>query len=424
MTANHILENKYFKLSFIFVTLISVKIFVLIKDIIIARQIGPSIDLDNYFLVLSVLNFPVGIYASFSTLIIMPLLIKGEQNNEKDEFVFEWLGFTVLLGLFLTFFTCCIFSPLKSEITRSTFLVYLFFSYLFLMLVVFVNNLSNVKEQHTILWFEVIVPLTITAFLILNPSLNTLVLGSVVGYVVHALITILYFKKKEFLHVKFSFRSTKWKELGRNVIIVLLVLVITDLLKVLDLLILNNFGEGNVSSFSFSDKVVGVIQSVSMLALGRYLIPKFTRQKNISDNYIFLGQLMKSVVIVFFVMLLFSISIQLISENLSHLLYVGKKFTLKDNVKLVGYFNWSSWQFPFYIASAIMVYYFSAQMQYQILLKQLCLSMLFKVFFIVFFYARLNSYSVPASNIIFYAAMSVYLFIVLYNERNKLFHSK
>jgi peptidoglycan biosynthesis protein MviN/MurJ (putative lipid II flippase) len=424
MPANYILENKYLKLSYIFTTLISVKIFVLIKDIILARQIGPSNDLDNYFLVLSVLNFPIGIYTSFSTLIIMPLLIKGEQNNEKDEFVFEWLGFTLLLGASLTFLAACIFSLLKTEITSSTFLVYLFFSYSFLMLVVFINNLSNVKEQHTVLWFEVIVPVTITAFLIFNPSLNTLVLGSVVGYIVHALIALVYFKKKEFLQVKFSFRSTKWKELGRIALIVLLVLVITDLLKVLDLLILNDFGEGNVSSFSFSDKVVGVIQSVSMLALGRFLIPKFTRQNNMSDNYIFMGKLMKSVIVVFFMMLLFSISIQLISENFSHLLYIGKKFTLKDNVKLVGYFNWSSWQFPFYITSAIMVYYFSAQMQYQILLKQLCLSMLFKFFFIVFFYKRLNSYSVPASNIIFYAAMSVYLFIVLYKYRNKLIHVK
>lgn len=286
-------QHRQIALGFVWVSL-----FVLVgklagaaKEMTIAWRYGVSATVDAYVFVFNLVSWPVSVWFSVLTVVLLPLVarLRSDTPGELPRFRAELLGLTLLLGLGLGLLAwlglpallrtgwlglsgpalerglqmtggLALLAPLGTVIS-------LFSSWL----------LAAGHHRNTL--FEAIPAFTLLLALLLPSWMpEPLVWGTVAGYALHAAALgtpLLY--RGELPAPRLAQHSPAWRFFWASIGIMALGQVLNSLTNLLDQFFAAGLGEGALSTLSYANRILALILGLGATAVSRATLPVFSR---------------------------------------------------------------------------------------------------------------------------------------------------
>ena len=263
------------------------------KEMAIAWRYGVSATVDAYVFVFNLVNWPVSIWASILTVVLLPLAarLRSENPAELPRFRAELLGLTLALGVFLGLAMWLGFPLLLQRgwlgisgnamqqalqmvsglalLAPLGVLISLFSAWL----------LAAGHHRNTL--FEAIPAFTLLIALVLPSAWlpEPLLWGTVAGFAFHAaaLATPLL-RRGEISAPRLAQKSPAWQFFWASIGIMALGQTLTSLTNLLDQFFAAGLGEGALSTLSYANRILALILGLGATAVSRATLPVFSKE--------------------------------------------------------------------------------------------------------------------------------------------------
>jgi len=370
-------QHRQIALGFVWVSL-----FVLVgklagaaKEMTIAWRYGVSATVDAYVFVFNLVSWPVSVWFSVLTVVLLPLAarLRNDAPAELPRFRAELLGLTLLLGLGLGLLAwlglpallragwlglsgpalerglqmtagLALLAPLGAVI--SLFSVWLL-----------------AAGQHRNTLFEAIPALTLLLALLLPPGWlpEPLVWGTVAGFALHAAALgtpLLY--RGELPAPRLAQRSPAWRFFWAGIGIMALGQVFSSLTNLVDQFFAAGLGEGALSTLSYANRILALVLGLGATAISRATLPVFSRETAQGGTWVQALALTWAKG-----MLLFGLGVLLAGWLLAPwavaLLFERGAFTAQDTQAVAGLLRYALLQVVFYFPALVLVSALAAQ---------------------------------------------------------------
>ena len=355
------LVSKFLLLSIFVFTSKSLGLF---KDLFLVDYYSFTHVLDEYYYSFNIVSIFNGSLFSVITLSVTPILISlnddissSKLNGQLNAIVLCMTGFFFLIFNIVVFVSDSI-NPFWHTLSPIIILSPL----TSLIAVRFISS-----ETHINSLMEGIPPLVVvlsTCFLKISLYAST-----ALGFFLYFIISYLPVRKN--YHFNFQFNKKLFAEVKQASFAIIVIMLLTDAIKIFDIHILSFIDEGSVVKFTLSEKISGIFISIGSLVLGRTLLPHFAKSN--SSKKAFFGIAKWSAVTFLIVLCLIFILQKLNLEKL--LLKLGQD-TLIPLLPLVRV---SLLKIPIYISSLILSYWLLAKGKTKIVFLATCIFFLLKV---------------------------------------------
>ena len=375
--ANPDSQHRQIALGFVWVSL-----FVLVgklagaaKEMTIAWRYGVSATVDAYVFVFNLVNWPVSVWFSILTVVLLPLAarLRSDTPTELPRFRAELLGLTLLLGLALGLLAWLglpallragwlgLSGPALQQALHMTgglawlaplgTVISLFSAWL----------LAAGHHRNTL--FEAIPAFTLLLALLLPPGWlpEPLVWGTVAGFALHAAaLGAPLLRRGELAVPRLAQRSPAWRVFWASIGIMALGQALTSLTNLVDQFFAAGLGEGALSTLSYANRILALVLGLGATAISRATLPVFSREAAQG------GTRVQALALTWAKgMLLFGLGVLLAGWLLAPwavaLLFERGAFTAQDTQAVAGLLRYALLQVVFYFPALVLVSALAAQ---------------------------------------------------------------
>lgn len=346
------------------------------KEMAVAWRYGVSATVDGYVFVFNLVNWPVSIWFSILTVVLVPLAarLRSDNPDELPRFRAELLGLTLLIGLALGLVAwqllplllragwlgltdpvltealhmvggLALLAPLGTAIS-------LFSAWL----------LAAGRHRNTL--FEAIPALTLLLFLLLPPGWmpEPLLWGTVAGFALHmAALAAPLRLRGELPAPALARRSPAWQGFWAGIGIMAVGQVMTSATNLVDQFLAAGLNPGALSTLSYANRVLALLLGLGATAISRATLPVFSAAQD--------EQAVKTLALHWAaIMLILGVAalavMWVLAPWIVHLLFERGAFTPADTQAVTQILRLSLWQLPFYFSGLVFVAALAAQQRY------------------------------------------------------------
>ena len=363
------------------------------KEVAIAYRYGVSAEVDAYLFVFNLVNWPVGIWFSVLTVVLVPLVARSRRQAPEQlvRFNAELLGATLCVGAALTVLAWLGLPLLLSSsvtglpLATTALAVNMLPAMLLLMpLGLFIGLLSAwmlACGRHTNTLLESVPAMVILIALWMLPGagVDALVWGTLAGFGLHAVSLLAPLMKDGEVHApRIGRLSPQWPLFFQGFGLVLAAQAVMSLVVLVDQFFSAHLGTGTVATLSYANRILGLILGVGATAVSRATLPIFSNARTQRDE-----QLQR--VAMHWVRLLFSLGTvaMVLAWFLAPwgvgVLFERGAFTAHDTQSVTEVFRFGLAQLPFYFAGLVYVSLLTSQGKYRVLVAVGILNLVVKL---------------------------------------------
>lgn len=350
------------------------------KEIALAWRYGVTAEVDAYLFVLNLVSWPIAVWVSVLTWVLVPLSSRLRKGNLQAlaGFRAELLGQSMLWcgGLLVLAFTglpiLLASAGLSEGVLRTSqdLLPVLIWLIPLGMLAGLHSIWMLAAARHSNTLLESIPALVILTTLLVFPGggLTPLVWGTLVGGIVHLLILLLFAGvRRELEAPRFSRLSRHWPAFMQGFWVVLAGQLIISLVGLVDQFFAAQLGGGGIATMSYANRVLGLILSLCAIAVSRATLPVFSDvdeqdgrgMKKMAQRWAQLSFASGSMAVIFGWWL---------APWVIELLFERGRFSPQDTESVAQAFRYGLFQLPFFAAGLIYVSWLTSRRKYLALL--------------------------------------------------------
>lgn len=426
-------EHRRIALGFVWVSLFVFigKLAGAAKEITIAWRYGISETVDAYVFVLNLVSWPVAVWFSILTVVLVPLVARlgHDTPGELPRFRAELLGLALLMGIGLGLLAWFGLPPLLhagwlgmsgkalTQALRMTgglslliplgTVISLFSAWL----------LAAGHHRNTL--FEAIPALTLLVALLLPPGWfpEPLLWGTVAGFALHAAaLGVPLYRRGALPPPVLRKRSPAWSAFWGGIGIMAVGQLLISLTTLIDQFYAAGLGSGALSTLSYANRILALILSLGATAISRASLPVFSeacaRGSTEADalalrwaKWMFalgLGALLLA---------------WALTPSAVRLLFQRGAFTSENGDQVTEVLRCALLQVPFYFFGLVLVSLVSSQKKYRILFLSSFIALVAKVTSIFALAPVLHLNGIVLSTVIMYCTTSLFFFIVVFRRK-------
>lgn len=264
------------------------------KEMAIAYHYGISVEVDAYLFVCNLLNWPVGIWFSVLTVVLVPLAarIRGDNPSEISAFRSELLGITLLLGSCLVLLawqglpillrsTWVGLSPNTANIAIKLVPPLVLITLIGVLVSLYSAWMMSAGKQANTLLEGVPAMVILVAVTVFSGGLEPLIWGTL-GGVVLQLVCLLVpsIRSGEIEKPRFTVRSDHWSVFWNGFGIMLAGQVLLSFIVVIDQFFAARLGEGSIATLSYANRILALLLSLGATAVARATLPIFSQAES------------------------------------------------------------------------------------------------------------------------------------------------
>lgn len=351
------------------------------KEMAVAWRYGVSEEVDAYLFVFNLVSWPVGVWFSVLTVVLVPLAVRIRQgvSAELPRFRAELLGLTLILGVVLAFLAWLGLPLLlrsswtglpASSVTIATNMVPTLALLAPLgMLISLFSAWMLAAGRHANTLLESVPALAILVALLAIPGggVEPLVWGTLAGFAFHlASLAVPLAQRSEIEAPHFTRLSPQWPAFWQGFGIMLVGQALMSFISIIDQFFAASLGTGAIATLSYANRILALILGLGAMAVARATLPVFSQAQAQGG-----GQLHR--VATHWVRLLFVLGVvaMIVGWWLApwavELLFEHGAFTARDTEVVTEVFRYGLAQVPFYFAALVLVSYASSQCRYLLL---------------------------------------------------------
>lgn len=363
------------------------------KEMALAWRYGVSATVDAYVFVFSLISWPVSVWASALTVVLVPLATRLRQDGSGEllRFRSELLGLTLLFGVGTGLLAwwglprLLMFGWMGLSGTALLHALDMVGSMAILVPLGMVIGLFSAwmlaagYHQNTLL--EAI-PALVLLFALVVPTNwipNPLILGTVAGFAIHAIALLVRLRQRGDLGMpSYVHSSPAWQYFWGSMGIVAAGQILMGLTNLIDQFFAANLGTGALSTLSYVNRVLALILGLGATAISRATLPVFSAvhaEVPSGTNALALRWAAWMFVLGAVIMSIGWAA----APKLVELLFQRGAFTEIDSARVSELLQYALFQTPFYFASVCLVVNVSARQKYSMLMYLGGLGLLIKL---------------------------------------------
>ena len=262
------------------------------KEMAIAYRYGVSAEVDAYLFVFNLVNWPVGVWFSVLTLVLVPLAARMRQGAapQLPRFRSELLGFALLLGSALAILGWLVLplvlrsswaglpSATQEVATAMSRTLTLTAALGVVISVLSAWMLAAGRHSNTLL--EGVPALAILVAVIAFPggSIEPLVWGTLAGFGFHlASLGISLAHHREIEAPRYTHASPQWTPFWQGFGIMLGGQTLMSLSAILDQFFAAHLGTGAIATLNYANRILALLLGIAAMAVSRATLPVFSR---------------------------------------------------------------------------------------------------------------------------------------------------
>ncbi len=363
------------------------------KEVAIAYRYGVSAEVDAYLFVFNLVSWPVGVWFSVLTVVLVPLAARIRQGApaELPRFRSELLGLTLLLGLVLAFLgwlglpvllraswtglpmatmaTAEILAPTLTLLAPLGVIVSLFSAWM----------LAAGRHVNTLL--ESVPALTILVVLLAIPGggAEPLVWGTLAGFAFHLVsLAVPLARQREIEAPRFTVRSPQWTPFWRGFGIMLGGQALMSFTGIIDQFFAAHLGTGAISTLTYANRILALILGIGALAVSRATLPVFSEAQAQGGQQI--NHVAEHWMRIMFALGMFAMSVSwLLAPWGVKFLFERGAFTAQDTAIVTEALRYGLAQLPFYFTGIVLVSLLASQRRHREIAGVASINLLIKV---------------------------------------------
>lgn len=394
------------------------------KEMAIAWRYGISETVDAYLFVFNLINWPIGIWFSVLTVVLIPLAVKARNGNPSalPRFRSELLALTLVAGvalgglaywglplLFAAGWAGLSGGGLRAALAMAGPLSLLL--PLGLAISVF-SAWMMAGGHHSNTLLEALPALAILVVLLLPPGWvpEPLVWGSVAGFALQlAGLGWPLWRQGELQSPKLGFHSPAWQGFWGSVGIMAIGQALMSLTGIIDQFFAAHVGPGAISTLSYASRIVALVLGLGAMAISRATLPIFSEIAAKGNVAAIRSLAMKWAKLMFLLGLAITAVTWILAPWIVEVLFQRGAFNETNTTEVSSVMRLYLLQTPIYFYALVLVAVFSSQRKYGVLLVTGVIGVLIKplsnLVLVPYFGVNGIALGVP----IVYAATSVYM---------------
>ena len=350
------------------------------KEMAVAWRYGVSEEVDAYLFVFNLMSWPVGVWFSVLTVVLVPLAARIRQgaSAELPRFRAELLGLTLMLGVVLAFLAwfglpLLLRSPWTGLPVTSVTIATNMVPTLALLapLGVLISLFSAwmlAAGWHANTLLESVPALAIFLALLVFPGggVEPLVWGTIAGFAFHlASLALPLAQRSEIEAPRFIRRSPQWPAFWQGFGIMLVGQAMMSFIGIIDQFFAAHLGTGAIATLSYANRILALILGLGAMAVARATLPVFSQAQAQGGGHMHR-------VATHWARILFMLGVvaMIISWWLApwavELLFERGAFTALDTQTVTEVFRYGLAQLPFYFAALVLVSLLVSQNKYHV----------------------------------------------------------
>lgn len=345
------------------------------KEVAIAYRYGISEEVDAYLFIFNLVTWPVGVWFSVLTVVLVPLAVRIRHGASMDlpRFWAELLGLALLLGMSLMLFTW-IGLPLllgsqwtglsaTSVIIATNMVPALAMLAPLGVVISFFSAWMLSVGRHTNTLFESIPAIVLLATIIAFPhgGAESLVWGTLAGFVFHLVsLAVPVVWRGEIKAPRFTRQSPQWPAFWQGFGVMLAGQTLMSFIGIIDQFFAAHLGVGAIATLGYANRILALILGLGAIAIGRATLPVFSQAQAQG-----LGHVYRVATHWVRLMFVFGVSVMVIGWWLApwavKLLFERGAFTSQDTIVVAGVLRYGLTQMPFYFAGIVLVSLLASQ---------------------------------------------------------------
>lgn len=397
------------------------------KEMAIAYRYGVSEEVDAYLFVFNLVNWPVSVWFSVLTVVLVPLAARIRQgaSAELPRFRSELLGLAILLGVFLALLVWLGLPLLlrapwtglpSTTVTIATNMVPGLALLAPLGVVISLFSawmLAAGRHANTLL--ESVPALAILVALLTFPGggAEPLVWSTVAGFVFHlASLAAPLTRRGEIEAPRFTHRSPQWTPFWQGFSIMLAGQALMSFIGIIDQFFAAHLGTGAIATLSYANRILALILGLGAMAIGRATLPVFSQAQARGG-----GQVHR--VATHWARLLFVLGVAAIiigwwlAPWAVKLLFERGAFTAQNTAVVTEVLRYGLAQLPFYFAALVLVSYASSQRRYILLFWSGVIGIVFKMIANAVLVSLFGIKGIALAWVVVYAMNALFFWLVL-----------
>lgn len=345
------------------------------REVAIAYRYGVSAEVDAYLFVFNLVNWPVAVWFSVLTVVLVPLAARIRQgaSAELPRFRSELLGLTLLLGLALAFLGWLglpfLLRSSWTGLPRATVAIAITMTPTLTLLALMGVVISLFSAwmlaagRHANTLLESVPALAVLIALLASPGggVESLVWGTLAGFAFHlASLAVPLARQDEIEAPRFTRQSPQWTPFWQGFGIMLAGQVLMSFTGIIDQFFAAHLGTGAIAALSYANRILLLILGMGAMAVSRATLPVFSQAQAQGGEQVHR-------VALHWVKLLFAVGVvtMLVSWLLApwgvKLLFERGAFTAEDTIIVAEVLRYGLTQLPFYFAGLVFVSYLSSR---------------------------------------------------------------
>ena len=396
-----------------------------LKEVAVAWRFGVSAQVDAYLFVFSLVSWPISIWFSTLSVIVIPLEARLRQDSPDRLTVFraELLGISLLLGVILALATKfglpwvvrqpAIGLPVGTLALALDIIPPLSWLPLLGVLIGLMSTwmMSDGRYSNTIL--EGVPPFCILVAVLLFSNIQAMVWATLAGT---ALQLVALNQSRRHAVASFSHSSPAWAPFWRGFGVMILGQALLALTILVDQFFAAGLGEGAISSMGYASRLISLINGIVATAVARATLPVFSRLRagGATDTR---DLAVRWAGILAFVGVLAAVFGWFVAPEVVRVLFQRGTFTITDAQEVSLLSRYGLLQLPFYFASLVFVSLHSSRGHYGVLLATAAVGLSLKIAVVLWLKATLGVGALVISTAAMYAGSM--LSMLLINSRIK-----
>jgi peptidoglycan biosynthesis protein MviN/MurJ (putative lipid II flippase) len=352
------------------------------KEMTIAWRYGVSETVDAYVFTFNLINWPVSVWFSTLTVVLVPLVASIRHNNpdEIPRFRAELLGLTLLAGIVLGGLVYMILpailqagwtglsgKALQEAVVMARGLAALAPIGLVISLL---SGWTLACGKHRNTLFEAVPAVVILVALMLPPEWisEPLLWGTVAGFALHMIaLAVPLHRTDELQTPRFRFASPAWRGFIGSIGIMAAGQFLMSFISIIDQFFAADLGAGALSTLNYANRILALILGIGAMAISRATLPVFsqTQTQGSSDANRLALQWAKWM---FGIGLIVAAITWVAAPYIVQLLFERGAFTPKETAQVADIFQYGLAQIPAYASTIVLVSLMASRQQYKVLL--------------------------------------------------------